>query len=73
MISLAKLQLTDDRRLDAPTPIIAVTFVCVVLVGMPNIDDMKRQLTADKSAENPDTFQVLPYPSQQTLLSYNPL
>jgi len=53
IISLTTDQLTDDNRLAAPTPIIAVVFVCVVLTGNPNKLDMRRQREAETSAEKP--------------------
>ena len=52
-ISRTTPQLTDDRRFAAPTPMIAVVFVWVVLTGIPNVEETKRQVTAAKSAENP--------------------
>ena len=37
----------------APTPMIAVVFVCVVLTGMPVREDRSRHRVADKSAAKP--------------------
>ena len=52
-ISETIFQLTDDSLFDAPTPIIAVVFVCVVLVGMPVSEEKSKQLAAPKQEANP--------------------
>ena len=51
--SLTILQFTFLILRAAPTPIIAVVFVCVVLTGIPVRDDKSRQSVADKSAAKP--------------------
>jgi hypothetical protein len=52
-ISLTVIQFTEDSRLAAPTPMMAVVFVCVVLTGKPQIDESKRQAAAPTSALKP--------------------
>lgn len=52
-ISFTVDQLTDEKRFAAPTPMIAVVFVWVVLTGKPQIDDTSRQLAAARSALKP--------------------
>ena len=55
-ISRATPQFTYVIRFAAPTPIIAVVFVCVVLTGTPVSDENSRQAEAAMSAENPWYF-----------------
>ena len=43
IMSLTTEKLIALSLLEAPTPIIAVVFVCVVDTGMPNTDDRRRQ------------------------------
>ena len=53
VISLTIFQLTADSLFDAPTPMIAVVFVCVVLTGIPVREESSRQPAAPRSAEKP--------------------
>ena len=53
VISFTIFQLTADNLLEAPTPIIAVVFVCVVLTGIPVAEESNKHPAAPKSAENP--------------------
>ena len=46
-------QFTFDNLFDAPTPIMAVVFTCVVLTGKPKIVDKNKQIELAKSAEAP--------------------
>ena len=46
-------QLTEENRLAAPTPIIAVVLVWVVLTGSPKTDEIIKQTAAAKSALKP--------------------
>ena len=46
-------QLTFFNLFAAPTPIIDVVFVWVVLTGMPVREEISRQVVAEKSAANP--------------------
>ena len=52
-ISLTIPQFTEESLLAAPTPMIAVVFVWVVLTGIPKTDEAKRQTAPAASAENP--------------------
>ena len=52
-ISLTTDQLTLESLLDAPTPIIAVVFVCVVLTGIPNVDEINKHIAPAISAAAP--------------------
>ena len=58
-ILLTTPQLTEESLLAAPTPMMDVVFVCVVLTGRPNIEAVNRHKTAAKSAENPWYFSSL--------------
>ena len=51
-------QSTLEKRRDAPTPMMAVVFVCVVETGIPNTEDKNKQIAAVKSAENLDIYPV---------------
>ena len=53
IISLTTEKLIALSRLDAPTPIIALVFVCVVDTGMPNTDEKRRHSEAAASALKP--------------------
>ena len=52
-ISFTTPQLTEESRLAAPTPMIAVVLVWVVLTGIPDTEDTNRQAAAPRSAEKP--------------------
>ena len=52
-ISPTILQFTAESLRDAPTPMIAVVFVCVVLTGMPVSEEKSRQSDAPASAAKP--------------------
>ena len=52
-MSLTTLKLMADRRFTAPTPIMAVVFVCVVLTGIPKMENPRRQAAPAISAEKP--------------------
>ena len=51
--SLTIFQFTLLILLAAPTPMMAVVFVCVVLTGIPVSEENSRQRVAAKSAEKP--------------------
>ena len=53
IISLTTEKFIALRRREAPTPMIALVFVCVVETGMPKIDERSRQREAARSALNP--------------------
>ena len=53
IISLTTEKLIALSRLDAPTPIIALVFVCVVETGIPVRDERSRHRDAAISALNP--------------------
>ena len=55
-MSMAMLHLTAFLFLAAPTPMMAVVFVCVVETGRPPNVEMSRQTTAAKLAEKPWCF-----------------
>ena len=55
-MSLTTLKLMADRRFTAPTPIMAVVFVCVVLTGIPKMENPRRQAAPAISAEKPWDF-----------------
>jgi len=46
-------QRIDDTRFAAPTPMIAVVFMCVVLTGIPNQDEHNNPMVAAISEANP--------------------
>lgn len=52
-ISLTTFQFILDNLFAAPTPIIAVVLVWVVLIGIPVRVENKRQIAAAVSAEKP--------------------
>ena len=52
-ISLTTPKSIADKRLTAPTPIIAVVLVCVVETGMPHTELMIKHSEAAISAEKP--------------------
>src|SRR4029434_1854465 len=52
---LATPQRTDDRRLVAPTPMMAPVMVCVVLTGMPPKAVPNKVIAPAVSAQNPPT------------------
>lgn len=52
-ISFTTPQSTQEIRFAAPTPMMAVVFVCVVETGIPAMEDKKRQKAPAKSAANP--------------------
>lgn len=52
-ISFTVPQLTDESLLDAPTPMMAVVLVWVVLTGIPLTDDTNNTAEAAISAEKP--------------------
>ena len=52
-ISFTTPKLMAESRLVAPTPMIAVVLVCVVLTGMPKTEDNKRQKAPAIYAEKP--------------------
>ena len=58
-ISLTTEKFIADNLLVAPTPIIAVVFVCVVLTGIPKTEESKRHEAAAMSAEKPWYFSSL--------------
>ena len=52
-ISLTTDQLTEESRLAAPTPMMAVVLVWVVLTGKLAREEINRQPAAARSAEKP--------------------
>jgi hypothetical protein len=52
-MSLAIPHLTAERRLVAPTPIIAVLMQCVVLTGIPKCEATSMTVAAEILAANP--------------------
>ena len=61
-MSLTTLKLMADRRFTAPTPMMAVVFVCVVLTGIPKMENPRRQAAPAISAEKPGISPAVPYP-----------
>ena len=55
-ISLTTLKLMAERRLTAPTPMMAVVLACVVDTGIPNSELKSRDTEAARSAEKPWYF-----------------
>ena len=52
-ISFTTPRLIAESLFVAPTPMIAVVFVCVVLTGIPRTEERSRQDAAARSAEKP--------------------
>ena len=71
-MSLTTPKLMADKRLTAPTPIIAVVLVWVVDTGMPNRLEYKRQKEAARSAEKPWYFSSLTISMPTDLIIFSP-
>ena len=52
-MSFTTPKLTEDRRLAAPTPMMALVLVWVVETGIPERLEYSRQSAAERSAEKP--------------------
>ena len=52
-ISFTVPQFTEESLFEAPTPMIAMVFVCVVLTGIPVTEEISREIEAAISAAKP--------------------
>ena len=59
-------------RFTAPTPMMALVLVCVVLTGMPPTLESRRQKAAERSAEKPWYFSSLTMSMPTDLIIFSP-
>ena len=71
IMSLTTPKFIAERRMTAPTPIIALVFVCVVDTGMPKMLERSRHEAAARSAEKPWYFssRTMSMPTERIIFS----
>ena len=72
IMSLTTPKLMADRRLTAPTPMMALVLVCVVDTGMPSTVISSRHSALDRSAEKPWNFSSLTMSCPTDLMMRSP-